>query len=59
MVLMGLRLPTGGWHKGVVCCARPGPALQGRAVGAVGTEAVGNISRETSYWAPTLSFTGL
>lgn len=56
---MGLRLPVAGGTKGVVCCAQPGLVLQGRAVGAVGAEAVGNISKEVSEWAPAPGFTGL
>lgn len=59
VVLTGLQLPAAGWHEGVVACAWPGPVLRGRAAGAVGTEAVGNISGEVSYWAPALGFTGL
>lgn len=59
VVFVGLRLPVAGGAKGVVCCAQPGLVLRGRAVGAVGAEAVGNISREVSEWAPAPGFTGL
>lgn len=58
-VFVGQRLPVAGGTKGVVCCAQPSLVLQGRTVGAVSAEAVGNISREVSEWAPAPGFTGL